>query len=182
MEECPICMENLKFNNRKIHTTICNHKFHEMCFKKVKGGTCPCCRAAFPLGITIVISNIKAEIKDLKIIFQRMRKTRKSLISEKKKTITALVKEEKVQNKFLITYLGLTLSNGFLSNGVDFALWESEQKDKIEKIQIDMMKQYDKMVSAQLEFSIMIEYHDELLLIQTNMLKEAQEKKRMGVL
>jgi hypothetical protein len=64
MEECPICMENLQFNNRKIHTTACKHSFHAMCLKKVKGGTCPCCRAVLDEN-KVEIAKIKDDIKSI---------------------------------------------------------------------------------------------------------------------
>ena len=49
MEDCPICLESLAFNGRKIHTTECNHKFHVTCFTRMRVSTCPCCRAPVAL-------------------------------------------------------------------------------------------------------------------------------------
>jgi hypothetical protein len=132
MDECPICMENLKFNNRKIHTTSCNHKFHEMCFKKVKNSACPCCRAVIPQGIAIVISNIKTEIRDVKIALTINKKMRKDKISAKNKIISNLRKEETFEKKILAHMLKTAMSNG-LADDFDIVLWVSSQEDKIKK-------------------------------------------------
>lgn len=51
MDKCSICMENLNFENLKIHTTECNHSFHAMCLKKGRLSKCPHCRAVIPLEI-----------------------------------------------------------------------------------------------------------------------------------
>lgn len=61
-ETCAICLDALKFRNKKIHRTNCGHCFHETCIEKIKEVLrmetlptgevveqmvlpCPCCRA-----------------------------------------------------------------------------------------------------------------------------------------
>ncbi len=100
MEECPICMENLQFKNRKIHTTACKHSFHAMCFKKVKGGTCPCCRAVLDEN-NVKIAKMRDTIKEINQSFIRDKRRGKALISGKKKQTILLKKKQKEQEKDL---------------------------------------------------------------------------------
>lgn len=41
---CGICLENLSYNRRDIHETICGHKFHTCCFRNIIEPICPYCR------------------------------------------------------------------------------------------------------------------------------------------
>lgn len=43
-EVCGICLENLSYNRRDIHETICGHKFHTCCFRNIIEPKCPYCR------------------------------------------------------------------------------------------------------------------------------------------
>jgi hypothetical protein len=179
MEECPICMENLKFNNRKIHTTVCNHKFHEMCLKKVKNGACPCCRAALPQSLSIIISNLKTEIRDVKCAFKMNKKIGEDLISAKNIKILALNADEKMEEKLLSSRLKEMLSNG-LGNDLITVLWVSSQEDKIRNIKKAQEEQFIEVVGIKSEYPRMINHYSNLLLNKTKLLDEAQEKKRMG--
>ena len=85
MEDCPICLEALKFNNRKIHVTECNHSFHDMCFKKLKARTCPCCRSAIEQHISSVIVILKLELKELEKNLKIDKKIAVSVIKDAKK-------------------------------------------------------------------------------------------------
>lgn len=181
MDECPICMENLKFNNRKIHTTSCNHKFHEMCFKKVKEGACPCCRAIIPQGIAIVISNIKTEIRDVKSALTMNKKMGKDEISAKNKIISALIKEETLEKNVLAVMIRTALSNG-QADDLDIVLWVSSQEEKIKKMEKERKSHFLKMLLIQSEYPRMIDYYNDLLSNKAKLLEEAQEKKRMGVI
>jgi hypothetical protein len=181
MDECPICMENLKFNNRKIHTTSCNHKFHEMCFKKVKEGACPCCRAIIPQGIAIVISNIKTEIRDVKSALTMNKKMGKDEISAKNKIISALIKEETLEKNVLAVMIRTALSNG-QADDLDIVLWVSSQEEKIKKMEKERKSHFLKMLLIQSEYPRMIDYYNDLLSNKAKLLEEAQEKKRMGVM
>jgi hypothetical protein len=99
MEECPICMENLQFNNRKIHTTACKHSFHGMCIKKVK--MCPCCRAVLDDSVS-KIAKIKDEIKELNAKFISYKRCGKRILKTHKKLARSsalLLKKRKSSNK-----------------------------------------------------------------------------------
>jgi gluconate kinase len=181
MDECPICMENLKFNNRKIHTTSCNHKFHEMCFKKVKNGACPCCRAIIPLGIAIVISNIKTEIRDVKSAFTINKKMRKDKIAAKSKIISTLRKEETTEKNVLAAMIKTALSKR-QADDLDVVLWISSQEERIKRMEKERERHFLKIVMIESTYPIMINYYSDILLNMTKQLEEAQEKKRMGVI
>ena len=51
IDKCPICLENLSYNNRKLFTTECGHTFHMMCFNKLPKATCDCCNALMILKV-----------------------------------------------------------------------------------------------------------------------------------
>ena len=178
MDECPICMENLKFNNRKIHTTDCNHKFHAMCFSKVKGGACPCCRAVIPQGISMVISNIKKEIKDVKYALKCDKKLAKDMLSEKYKISSTLRKKEEEAKKLLSARLKVVvkLENG-LFNDFDTAVWISTQEDLIRNMEKERKDHFFKVLLIQSEYPRMIEFYSDILSKKTELLEEAQQKK-----
>lgn len=67
---CAICLEDLKFNNRKVHTTECNHNFHELCFKKIKADNCPCCRGMILRNKSSLKCEVKFNIRELKSKFK----------------------------------------------------------------------------------------------------------------
>ena len=121
MSDCPICLEKLKFNNRMIHETSCGHKFHKMCFKKVKSNTCPCCRGDVLQDVCTVISNLRSEIKDLKFQQKSDNKLVGNILSDSKKELALLKKE-------------LGYANNILNSGAQPEYVRGLQIDKIEKI------------------------------------------------
>ena len=181
MDECPICMEALKFNNRKIHTTGCNHSFHAMCFKKVKSGACPCCRAVIPQGISIVIANIKKEIKDVKYALKFNIKLGRKFKSDNHKNLAMLVKKENEEKKLLSDRVKDALCKG-LGDDFDTVLWVSTQEEKIKVIEKERQKQYIKIVLLESDYPRMIEYYNKKILEKTTLLDEAQQKKLLGAL
>jgi hypothetical protein len=158
MEECPICMENLKFNNRKIHITACKHSFHAMCLNKVKGGTCPCCRAVLDENKK-KIAKIKDEIKLINEYFIRDKKRGKELISEKKKQTILLKKKQKEQEK--------DLKDGVLINN---EVWIIARKEEIVKTKDEMIKAFASIIIIESRYPIMMAHYEDLLREKKNTL------------
>jgi 3-oxoacyl-ACP reductase-like protein len=152
-----------------------------MCFKKVKEGACPCCRAIIPQGIAIVISNIKTEIRDVKSALTMNKKMGKDEISAKNKIISALIKEETLEKNVLAVMIRTALSNG-QADDLDIVLWVSSQEEKIKKMEKERKSHFLKMLLIQSEYPRMIDYYNDLLSNKAKLLEEAQEKKRMGVI
>ena len=151
MEECPICMENLQFKNRKIHTTACKHSFHAMCFKKVRGGTCPCCRAVLD-DVDSKIKKIKYEIKELNAHFIEDKRRGKILLSQKRKEISWLKNNLKEQKKFL--------KDGVLINS---AVWIIGCKEEVTRIEEEINSVFNFTVSAEKTYTIMMTHYANLL-------------------
>jgi hypothetical protein len=151
MEECPICMENLKFNNRKIHITACKHSFHAMCLNKVKGGTCPCCRAVLDENKK-KIAKIKDEIKLINEYFIRDKKRGKELISEKKKQTILLKKKQKEQEK--------DLKDGVLINN---EVWIIARKEEIVKTKYEISDLVANTHYFESRYPMMIKAYNDLL-------------------
>jgi len=81
-EACAICLEPLKYRNKKQHRTNCGHCFHETCIEKIKEVTimetlpsgetvemmvlpCPCCR-------TPIDPTLKQKITQTRICLKRV--------------------------------------------------------------------------------------------------------------
>jgi hypothetical protein len=94
---CAICLEVLEFNNRKLHITECNHKFHRICFQKIIGNQCPCCRGTIMRDMNSLKYEAKKKMKDLKVQFKK-----------EKKDLNAVMFLSKKKIKQSITYLKLT--------------------------------------------------------------------------
>ena len=79
-EDCAICLENIKFNNRKSHTTECGHTFHTMCFNKISQNkndccsdnymkvSCPYCRTNVNLEPKNKLTMLRKDYKDMKYL------------------------------------------------------------------------------------------------------------------
>lgn len=69
-ESCAICLDNLQYRKKTIHTTECGHRFHESCIEKIKKNEgelhCPCCRSVIQPLIKQQIENVKNEMKQTK--------------------------------------------------------------------------------------------------------------------
>ena len=65
---CAICLNGLHHRNRKLHTTICGHVFHETCFEKLNVDQelkCPYCRTETPPLTKQQIQIFSLSIKEL---------------------------------------------------------------------------------------------------------------------
>jgi len=164
MEECPICMENLKFNNRKIHITACKHSFHAMCLNKVKGGTCPCCRAVLDENKK-KIAKIKDEIKLINEYFIRDKKRGKELISEKKKQTILLKKKQKEQEK--------DLKDGVLINN---EVWIIARKEEIVKTKYEISDLVANTHYFESRYPMMIKAYNDLLREEWSSLNALSQK------
>jgi hypothetical protein len=151
MEECPICMENLKFNNRKIHTTACKHSFHAMCLNKVKGGTCPCCRAVLDEN-KVKIAKMRDTIKEINQSFIRDKRRGKALISGKKKQTILLKKKQKEQEK--------DLKDGVLINN---EVWIMARKEEIVKTKSEISDVVANTHYFESRYPMMIKAYNDLL-------------------
>ena len=78
-ECCALCLENLIYNNRKIYTTECGHKFHTMCFNKITSKhldiccscddmkvSCPYCRSIVSMEPKNKLTKLRKNYKDMK--------------------------------------------------------------------------------------------------------------------
>ena len=166
MEECPICLEALKFNRRKVHVTDCNHSFHEMCFKKLKTRTCPCCRTVIEQNINSLIKNLKLELKELEKDFRNDKKMAASMINDAKKKPMLMKVLEKMEKKIL-------------QDGRYFVL--EIQKNKILNLEDDIQIQMVKVESLiEVASPRLFEYYRVKILEKNNMLGEANTKKLLG--
>jgi hypothetical protein len=160
MEECPICMENLQFKNRKIHTTACKHSFHAMCLKKVKGGTCPCCRAVLD-DVDSKIAKIKDDIKLINADFKEEKRTGNLILSNNRKKTSLLKNNLKEQKKFL--------KDGVLINT---AVWIIGCKEEITKIEQEIKSVFLNSVLIESEYTRMMTSYENLLIERKNSLSE----------
>lgn len=71
-DECPICMEIIKEQNRSI--TSCNHTFHTncLCTAVLRKGVCPICRNSLIIGGAEPSTTIR--VIDLADAFQSLRR------------------------------------------------------------------------------------------------------------
>ena len=117
MEECPICLDNLK-GRCKTHTTECNHTFHAKCFAKIKGTSCPCCRAVFPKDKKAKIVDMKYEIKTTVEQYNGFKQQTKKLFMDRSKEMNARQKELNTEIKKLQTMVK-SVKVGSLINSFD---------------------------------------------------------------
>lgn len=74
----------------------------------------------------------------------------------------------------------MALSNGLaLSNSLDVTLWVSKQEGKLRIMEEERKSHFLKITLVQSEYPRMIDYYSHLMLKNTKLLEEAQEKKRM---
>jgi hypothetical protein len=164
MEECPICMENLKFNNRKIHTTACKHSFHKMCLNKVKGGTCPCCRAVLDEN-KVKIAKMRDTIKEINQDFIRDKRRGKALISGNKKQTILLKKKQKEQEK--------DLKDGVLINN---EVWIMARKEEIVKTKSEISDVVAITHRLESRYPMMIKAYNDLLRKEWSSLNALSQK------
>jgi hypothetical protein len=85
----------------KLHTTECNHTFHTKCFAKIKGGSCPCCRAPIPKDKKCKIVDMKNEIKQIQEQYKLHMEDSKRIVSDRSKELKATHTELKNEIKKL---------------------------------------------------------------------------------
>jgi hypothetical protein len=153
-------MENLQFKNRKIHTTACKHSFHAMCFKKVKGGTCPCCRAVLD-DVDSKIAKIKDDIKLINADFKEEKRTGNLILSNNRKKTSLLKNNLKEQKKFL--------KDGVLNNT---AVWIIGCKEEITKIEQEIKSVFLNSILIESKYTRMMTSYENLLIERKNSLSE----------
>jgi hypothetical protein len=166
MDECPICMENLQFKRRKIHTTACNHKFHTMCFKKVRGVTCPCCRASIIPGVDIVIRKTQGIIKEINAEYVLNKKKGKAEILKLKKELSLL---KKIQKEII-----RDLKKGVIEDTLSVIFGLKKHQIEINKRILDCVRS---IIFYETQFPVMVKFFEGLLFEKHAILFEAKKAK-----
>ena len=122
--ECPICLDRM---TDKLHTTECNHTFHTKCFAKIKGGSCPCCRAVLPKNKKGKIVDMKNEIKEILEQYKLHMEDTKRIVYDRSRELKATHTELKNEIKKLQTMVK-SINEGSLINSV------KSQTDKINEL------------------------------------------------
>jgi hypothetical protein len=169
MSDCPICLEALKFNNRKIHVTECNHEFHDMCLKKVKTNTCPCCRAVIS-DISEIISEIRSDLNKIKIEFDNEKNECTICLTTSKKILALLqtqlnVETTNAKNVLLIEPLET------IQDAIEV------QKTKINKFHEKINKQFIAVFLGESALLRLEQHYRSMILEKTTLLDEAIRRK-----
>jgi hypothetical protein len=135
-----------------------------MCLNKVKGGTCPCCRAVLDENKK-KIAKIKDEIKLINEYFIRDKKRGKELISEKKKQTILLKKKQKEQEK--------DLKDGVLINN---EVWIIARKEEIVKTKYEISDLVANTHYFESRYPMMIKAYNDLLREEWSSLNALSQK------
>jgi hypothetical protein len=123
-----------------------------MCFKKVKGGTCPCCRAVLDDSVS-KIAKIRDDIKSINAGFILDKRCGNSLLSSNRKKTSLLHNNLKEQKKFL--------KDGVLINS---AVWIIGCKEEITKIEEEIKSVFLNSVLIESKYTRMMTYYENLMI------------------
>ena len=143
---CAICLNKLQHRNRKLHTTVCGHVFHETCFEKLNADQelrCPYCRTETPPLVKQQINIFNHSIKELVEhirIYPLMSKSYMLHHNTKIKELEEKLRQAKETKRVVLS----ELYDANQHNRILLVRYKKAKKDLLEQQHIELMEYQSK--------------------------------------